>query len=121
PIPGRLPELASAGQKSAAPNATGLPRKPLHQGCAPARRQRSATNKSDRMIYGQYLVSLGGCGECHTPVEKGQPLPGKEFAGGQKFETTQGTVISANITTDTETGIGKWNEEYFLKKFYDYK
>ena len=35
--------------------------------------------------------------------------------------TSAGTVVSANITPDTETGIGKWSEEFFLKKFYDYR
>jgi mono/diheme cytochrome c family protein len=76
---------------------------------------------SDKAKYGQYLVSLGGCGDCHTPMEKGQPLPGKELAGGQTFRTSMGTVVTANITPELETGIGKWSEEYFLKKFYDYK
>jgi mono/diheme cytochrome c family protein len=78
-------------------------------------------DRSDKLKYGQYLVSLGGCMDCHTPAEKGQPIPGKELAGGQLFATTVGRVVSANITPDLETGIGKWSEEYFLKKFYDYK
>ena len=29
--------------------------------------------------------------------------------------------ISANITPHLETGIGKWDEAFFLKKFADYK
>ena len=32
-----------------------------------------------------------------------------------------GTVISANITPDPETGIGRWSEQQFLDKFYQYK
>jgi len=72
--------------------------------------------------YGEYLVSLGGCQDCHTPTDAhGQPLAGKSFAGGQHFETPFGHVVSANITPDTQTGIGKWSEEFFLKKFLDYK
>lgn len=72
--------------------------------------------------YGEYLVALGGCVDCHTPSDDhGQPLLGKLMAGGQKFETTAGTVLSANITPDLETGTGKWSEEFFQKKFYDYK
>jgi mono/diheme cytochrome c family protein len=77
--------------------------------------------RSDKMKYGQYLVSLGGCVDCHTPTQKGQPIPGKELAGGQVFATNVGTVVSANITPDLETGIGKWSEEFFFKKFYDYR
>jgi mono/diheme cytochrome c family protein len=80
-----------------------------------------APDRTDRMKFGAYLVELGGCRDCHTPTGNGQPLPGKEFAGGTPFETTSGKVLSANITPDTETGIGKWTEEYFRRKFYDYK
>lgn len=32
-----------------------------------------------------------------------------------------GTVVSANLTPDSETGAGKWSEDFFQKKFYDYK
>ena len=79
-------------------------------------------DRGNRKQYGKYLVSLGGCQDCHTPSDaRGQPLPGKDFAGGQRFETTLGTVLSANITPDLETGTGKWSEEFFQKKFYDYK
>ena len=80
-----------------------------------------AADRSDKAKYGQYLVAIGGCADCHTPTRKGQPIPEKELAGGQVFATTMGTVVSANITPDIETGIGKWSEEFFLKKFYDYK
>jgi mono/diheme cytochrome c family protein len=78
-------------------------------------------DRSDKVKHGEYLVTIGDCQGCHTPMEKGQPVPGKVLAGGEVFATSIGTVVSANITPDTETGIGKWSEEYFLKKFYDYK
>jgi mono/diheme cytochrome c family protein len=80
-----------------------------------------APDLHDRLKRGEYLATIAGCSDCHTPSEKGQPVAGLEFAGGQKFEFTLGTVYSANITPDPETGIGKWSEEYFLKKVYDYK
>jgi hypothetical protein len=79
-------------------------------------------DRSDRVKYGEYLVTLAGCEDCHTPAERGQPIAAKRLAGGQKFEAPAlGTVVSANITPDIETGIGKWDEAFFLKKFYDYK
>jgi mono/diheme cytochrome c family protein len=79
-------------------------------------------DRNNRMQYGEYLVALGGCQDCHTPSDAhGEPIPGKTFAGGQHFETPFGHVVSANITPDLETGIGKWSEEFFDKKFYDYK
>jgi mono/diheme cytochrome c family protein len=78
-------------------------------------------NRSDRVAYGEYLVAVGGCNECHTPLEKGRPVAGKFLAGGQVFATTLGTVVTANLTPDPDTGTGKWSESFFLKKFYDYK
>jgi mono/diheme cytochrome c family protein len=78
-------------------------------------------DRADKLKHGEYLVTIGGCADCHTPMEKGQPVPGKVLAGGQVFAATIGTVVTANITPDIETGIGKWSEEFFLKKFYDYK
>jgi mono/diheme cytochrome c family protein len=78
-------------------------------------------DRSDRLKYGEYLVAVGGCIGCHTPAQRGQPVAGKEYAGGEKFESPYGTVFSANITPDHDTGIGKWDEEFFIKKFYDYR
>jgi mono/diheme cytochrome c family protein len=78
-------------------------------------------DRGDPLKYGKYLVDLGGCADCHTPMDKGQPIPGKTFAGGQVFSTQAGTVVTANITPDRDTGIGKWSEPYFEKKFYDYR
>jgi mono/diheme cytochrome c family protein len=82
----------------------------------------AAPNPSDRLKYGEYLVTIGGCIGCHTPEEKGGLVKGKEYGGGSKFDApAYGTVYSANITPDVETGIGKWSEEFFVKKFYDYR
>jgi mono/diheme cytochrome c family protein len=78
-------------------------------------------DRSNPTKYGEYLVTVGGCGDCHTPLEKGQPIVAKTLAGGREFITPYGTVRSANITPDQETGIGKWNADFFRKKFYDYR
>lgn len=74
-------------------------------------------DKSDSIAYGKYLVTLASCSECHTQSEKGEPLPGMFFAGGQEFNMPSGTVRSANITPDEETGIGSWDKENFLERF----
>ena len=72
--------------------------------------------------YGKYLVTMAQCHECHTPVDKNhRPLPGMDFAGGQVFSDQPGTVVSANITPDMDTGIGKWSPEFFQKKILEYK
>lgn len=73
---------------------------------------------SDKLAYGKYLVTMAGCGECHTKQDKGKPLPGMEFAGGFEFKMpTGGIVSSVNITPDPETGIGNWTEEAFVNFF----
>ncbi len=71
--------------------------------------------------YGEYLTTIAGCLECHTPADKGQPVPGKFLAGGQAFVTRVGTAVSANLTPDDETGTGQWSREFFQQKFYDYR
>jgi len=79
-------------------------------------------DRSDPRKYGEYLVSVGGCADCHTPADnKGNPLPGRAMSGGVVFDTPMGKVVSANLTPDLGTGIGKWSEDFFLKRFYDYK
>jgi mono/diheme cytochrome c family protein len=76
---------------------------------------------SDGLAYGKYLVALGGCGDCHTPQEKGKPVPGMEYAGGWSFPMPWGHVISANITPDEETGIGKVTREEFIGRFKSFE
>jgi mono/diheme cytochrome c family protein len=57
---------------------------------------------------GKYLFgAAAGCG-CHTEL-KGPPN-----AGGKKFTGPFGTVYSANITPDRETGIGAWTDEQII-------
>ena len=74
---------------------------------------------SDKVAYGAYMVNAAVCADCHTPVDdRGQPVPGREFAGG--FELTTGggyRVRAANITPDADTGIGSWTEQQFIDKF----
>ncbi len=70
-----------------------------------------ADEKLDR---GKYLVSFGGCFDCHTPgYFFGKPDMAK-FLGGSEvgFEIPgMGVFHGPNITPDAETGIGKWSEE----------
>ena len=80
-----------------------------------------APGKEDKVQYGRYLVTLAGCGDCHTPLDSGQPVESKRFGGGQAFPSRIGTVVSANISPDRNTGIGKWSEDFFLQKFADYR
>ena len=100
--------------------------------------------KEDPVARGRYLVSFGGCNDCHTPLvfnkDLGMPVPdmsrmlsghpvgGPEPQGkvdpktdlgfiGADFTTFKlpfGTVYTANLTSDKETGLGNWTEEMFV-------
>jgi mono/diheme cytochrome c family protein len=74
---------------------------------------RETTPRAGDADYGRYLATIAACQYCHTPQEKGQPIPGMEFAGGRDF----GFVRSANITPDGLTGIGGWTKEAFVARF----
>ncbi len=76
--------------------------------------------KSDTTAYGKYLVTIAGCGDCHTPTDRGRPIDSMRFAGGMEFSLPWGIVRSANLTPDNETGIGDWDKETFVLLFKGY-
>jgi len=80
-----------------------------------------APPESDPVKYGEYLVNFADCATCHTPYVKGQPDFSRSFAGGNLFNLENFKVNTANITPDSATGIGAWNEERFLNKFIPYR
>jgi mono/diheme cytochrome c family protein len=71
-------------------------------------------NISDRMKYGEYLVTIGGCAVCHTPQVRGQAVPGMELSGGNVMNGPWGNVATTNITPDA-SGIGYYDEALFLQ------
>jgi mono/diheme cytochrome c family protein len=79
-----------------------------------------APSKANRLEYGKYVATIAGCVICHTKMEKGEPIEGMEFAGGEEFTINPWFVRSANISPDPETGIGKWSEDKFVAKFKGY-
>jgi mono/diheme cytochrome c family protein len=61
---------------------------------------------------GRYLVTLGGCGDCHTPgYFLGQPDGARHLGGSDVgFEVPGlGTFYGPNLTPDAETGLGEWS------------
>ena len=57
---------------------------------------------------GRYLATAADCVACHTVRDGGKP-----FAGGRPIETPFGSIVSPNITPDSETGIGAWTDAQF--------
>ncbi len=76
--------------------------------------------KSDTLKYGAYMTNASGCMECHTQADKGSVIKSKAFTGGRKFELPNQDVYSANLTPDTETGIGSWTADQFIQRFKAY-
>lgn len=76
---------------------------------APVTRRIPDVDPDGGEIYGEYLVSIAGCEECHTQQKMGQEDTSMRFAGGRLFAMPVGRVISSNITPDKDTGIGKWD------------
>jgi len=78
-------------------------------------------DKLDRLAYGKYLVTLGHCDDCHSPVdEHNNPIPGMAFSGGQPLIGNWGpepqktfTVHSLNLTPDP-SGISYFDETMFI-------
>lgn len=78
-------------------------------------------DKSDRVAYGKYLVTIGHCDGCHTPTdEQGNSLPDMYLAGGVPLVGAWGpdpnkivNVASLNLTPDP-SGISYFDEKMFI-------
>src|SRR5262245_43349442 len=76
----------------------------------------SAGTNPDRLARGQYLAFTAGCIKCHSKRDftrySGPPVApfgahGTCFRNG---DGVPGQVCAANLTSDTETGIGNWTD-----------
>ena len=69
----------------------------------------------DPVKHGEYMANLMLCSHCHwQPDAKMMPQPDKMFAGGLEMTIPMfgtGKLYAPNITSDKETGIGKWTED----------
>ena len=78
----------------------------------------AAMANDSQIARGKYLVTIGGCNDCHTPgYFFGKPDTSR-FLGGSDvgFEIPgQGVFVGSNITPDKTTGIGRWTSEQIVK------
>lgn len=70
----------------------------------------SAASMNDKVGHGFYLVSIGHCLECHTPMAHGALEFDKIGKGGREFPGPWGTSVSRNITSSKTAGIGDWTD-----------
>ncbi len=105
--------------------------------------QASTAPDAAKIERGKYLVTIGGCNDCHTPLKMGpkgpepdmsrmlsghpeqfvitQPAAGSpewmvaSAATGTAYSGPWGVSFTANLTPDQNTGLGIWTEEMFIK------
>ena len=113
-------------------------------GAAHAAEPSDSTVTADALARGKYLVTIGGCNDCHTPLAptsnggaepdmsrmlSGHPEslalpPAPKLPDGPWLVTVAatntawagpwGTSYTANLTPDPETGLGKWTLRNFV-------
>jgi mono/diheme cytochrome c family protein len=72
----------------------------------------SEADLRDPVKYGHYLVTIGHCMECHTPMVRGERQFTTAYGkGGFRFEGPWGESFSRNITSHREKGIGAWTDD----------
>ncbi|HTY42249.1 MAG TPA: cytochrome C [Thermoanaerobaculia bacterium] len=78
----------------------------------------SAPDRSNSVAYGKYLVTIAGCRDCHTPHDdKGQLVPDQDFSGGWLMVGPWGRVVTANISPDPDTFVGRSSRDEFIGRF----
>lgn len=103
----------------------------------------AASAAADLVGGGRYLVTIMGCNDCHTPFKMGKsgpepdmtrmlsghpenlkmpPPPKLEIPWGMVGSATStawagpwGISYTSNLTPDTNTGIGIWTEDMFIR------
>lgn len=66
---------------------------------------------------GRYLVTLGGCLDCHTPgYFLGKPDMSRYLGGSDVgfYPPGVGTFYGRNLTPDNDTGLGAWTKEQIV-------
>jgi mono/diheme cytochrome c family protein len=103
----------------------------------------AADERTERIERGRYLVAIGGCGDCHTPMKMGANGPEPDldhylaghpasmtlpaapalpegpwvavFSGSMTaWSGPWGTTFTANLTPDVKTGLGAWTDDDFV-------
>jgi mono/diheme cytochrome c family protein len=73
--------------------------------------------QADLTRRGEYLVHANMCGLCHTPINRTGIYRADDayLAGGMRVGVyPHGVIVSRNLTSDPETGLGDWSEEQIV-------
>lgn len=85
--------------------------KPLEQSAPPA------PAESESLARGEWLLTMCSCHDCHDSVnERREPIAGMSLAGDVPMPIPgKGTTYSANLTSDSATGIGAYTDDDLLR------
>jgi mono/diheme cytochrome c family protein len=78
--------------------------------------------QADLARRGEYLVHAEMCGLCHTMIDRTgiYRADDRYLAGGMRVEAyPHGVLVSRNLTSDPETGLGKWSERQIVDALRD--
>jgi mono/diheme cytochrome c family protein len=76
----------------------------------------AAPDTSTPAARGKYLTAMASCRDCHSPMdERGQFLPGMDFAGGNTFRYDNRTPVAAANLTPATNGIPYYTEDLFVE------
>ena len=65
---------------------------------------------------GEYMIKVADCGGCHTPRgDRGEPLAGMAYAGGNPFDDGRGGAVTPSNLTPDATGISYYDEALFVR------
>ncbi|MGH7731137.1 MAG: cytochrome c [Candidatus Eiseniibacteriota bacterium] len=83
----------------------------------PAQDRASVMTDAQKLERGEYLTTIAGCNDCHTPgTFYGAPDFGRKLSGSELgWVGPWGTSYARNLTPDLETGIGKWSADDIVK------
>lgn len=70
----------------------------------------------DPVARGEYLTTIMGCNDCHTPgYLYGAPDDTRKLSGSEVgWAGPWGVAFAANLTPDPETGLGNWSDEEII-------
>jgi len=77
----------------------------------------AAFASEDEIERGKYLVTIGGCNDCHTPgALLGKPDFSRALGGLEVSFAIPGLGVFAgpNLTPDKETGLGNWTDDQII-------
>ncbi len=80
---------------------------PIKPAIPPIEQPGAGVFSAETIEHGRLVAAAGGCNVCHVGAD------GSAFSGGRIFETPFGNIVAANISPDTDHGIGAWSYAAF--------